>query len=274
MRALAAGAILTLATAIAAASPRAELARAFVDYLHAQSMKVSVVHETDDTIELAIGASKTTVKIALENIERYVGNAVAAGASPADARRQVFAKYGDSMRAMGEPKLTLAADGARLMPRIVPRGYLKNFAVRGGPLGNTGLETAFVVDSPNSVRYVVERDLKDLGIGVDALRALALKNLGRSWPADEIRKALVGPSVMHKGDTYDAARLLLVQAALRPREAVAAIISDRDILLLSPVPRDGDWSKLREIAGEGSPDAPLPLVSRPLLVTHTTVELK
>lgn len=76
------------------------------------------------------------------------------------------------------------------------------------------------------------------------------------------------PQVVRTLDTYDAARLLLVQDHLMPGESVAAIIPDRDTLVLVPLPRDDDWGPLRVLAGRPVRE---PLYDRPLRVTFEGV---
>ena len=89
--------------------------------------------------------------------------------------------------------------------------------------------------------------------------------------------ALKDVVAVHTGDSFDAARLLLVPEALKPGEAVQAAVPDRDLLILSPVPADGDWTRSRAAAkaayGDSAPGVP-DLLDRPILVTRGGFELK
>ncbi len=278
MRAAAAALVLAVVTS-AWATPRSDLAREFVAYLKANGLSVTVTKQTEDDLELSIALDGHDAKpaIALENIERYVSEAVAGGASPAEAKQQLFAKYLTTIRGFNHPKLTLAHDGARVMPRLIPVGYVPAAQVaRAGKLGDTGLEIAYVLDAEGSVRYLSPADVRDLGLAPDALRALAMQNLGRTMPLAEVRKliATAGVNLVKKLDSFDAARLLLVQAALKPGESVAAVVPDRDTLVVVPAPPDGDWTKLRAMAKIPPADAAHPLLTRPLLVTRDKIELR
>src|SRR5262249_5007414 len=119
-------------------------------------------------------------------------------------------------------------------------------------------------------------DAKSLGVEGAALRALAMKNLGRSLSVENIRKMIAGGqlNMVKKLDSFDAARLLLVQAALKPGESVAALVPDRDTLVVMPVPPDGNWSKLRELAKIPPGDPTHALLARPLLVTPEKIEAR
>ncbi len=105
------------------------------------------------------------------------------------------------------------------------------------------------------------------------LHALALENLRKNFPAEAVRKVVEQGegTALKLGDSYDAARLLLVPEHLRDGEEVAALIPDQDSLVLAPVPGDGDWGRLREgeqmVLGHGHR-----LLDRPLRVSRTSIE--
>lgn len=278
MRAAAAAAAALLASVVASATPRSDLARELVAYLKANGLSVTVTKQTDQDLELSIAIDGHDAKpaIALENLESYIADAVAGGASPAEAKKQLFAKYLTTIRGFNHPKLTLAHDGARVMPRLIPVGYVPVGAVaRAGRLDDTGLEIAFVLDAEGSVRYLAPEDVKNLGLDTAALRGLAMKNLSRTWPVDTIRKLVTSGAmnVVKTMDSFDATRLLLLQAALKKGESIAALVPDRDTLVVLPVPANGDWAKLRE-AARIPPGSDHPLLARPLLVTHDKIELR
>ncbi|HXU70411.1 MAG TPA: hypothetical protein VN947_13835 [Polyangia bacterium] len=274
MRAALAGALL-LAGTIAMASPRSDLARDFVAYLSAHGLEVTIARQTEDEVVLAIRKEKE--RIALENLEGYIADAVSNGASTAEARNQVFGQYLGMLKQIGHPPLTLAHDGARIMPRLVRVGSLPaDKMLHAGNLGETGLEVTYVVDSETSVRYLNAADKKNLGLDDAGLRALALKNLERTMDRGAIRKLISGSGmrVVKMLDSYDAARLLLVQAALRKGESVAAVVTDRDTLVVLPAPANGDWSTIRTVAKIPPGDPAHPLLDRPLLVTPDKIEAK
>jgi hypothetical protein len=75
-------------------------------------------------------------------------------------------------------------------------------------------------------------------------------------------------NVIKSMDSYDAARLLLVPDYLNPGEELAAMIPDRDTLVLIKVPQNGDWSPLVKLAKVAAGD---PLYRRPLRVTSAGI---
>ena len=116
------------------------------------------------------------------------------------------------------------------------------------------------VDGEGSVRFLVDGDLKALGLSQAELSAQAKKNLARTTSVEMLRGGLTALLAVNTGDSFDAARLLLVPDALRPGEAVAASVPDRDLLILSPVPPGDVWASLgraarstRKASSQGTP---------------------
>lgn len=266
-----------LVASMAWAGKRDVLVKEFLAYLAAQNLPHEVVEQTDDTLVLAVGGAKTT--IAVDNLEKHIAAEVADGASEAEVRSAIFQKYAATLREMAKPRrLSLKADGAYLLPRLVSADYLANLkVVLHQPLGTTGLQVTWVRDGEGSVRYLTPSDLNALGLTRLALDAMAKKNLARTTSVEMLRGGLTSLVAVRRGDSFDAARLLLVPDALKPGEAVQAAVPDRDLLILAPVPRDGDWAPSRSAARaarEGSlPDVP-GLLDRPLRVTREGFELK
>lgn len=188
--------------------------------------------------------------------------------------RELFGRFA-GMILEGQDALSVDAerDRDRVFPRIVRREWALEAAKQVGsdplpslPLGPEGLDVVFVLDNENSVAYLQTEQLTDLGISPEEALDLAIENLGKSFKAEAIRPILEegAMSVVKSEDTYDAARLLLIPGALREGESIAALIPDRDTLVLTPVPAEGDWASLANLAK--SPDGD-PLWTEPLLVT-------
>ncbi len=127
-----------------------------------------------------------------------------------------------------------------------------------------------MLDSEQSVAYLQSEQLADLGISPQEALDLAMENLGQTFKPEPVRAVLDdnSMSVVKSMDTYDAARLLLIPSTLQDGESVAALIPDRDTLVLAPVPADGDWTSLRKLARNADGD---PLWTEPLLVTSAGV---
>jgi uncharacterized protein YtpQ (UPF0354 family) len=173
--------------------------------------------------------------------------------------------------------ISLATHGDRVLPRISPArtfaGVAADLQPVSRPLPGTPLRVEYVIDNPHTIRYIDERTRADLGLDMDALHELALSNLRGKFSAQPVRLAVDDRTVARIAtqDTYAAARLLLVPEHLKAGEAVVALIPDRDVLDIAPVPEDRDWSKLEALASVRG--APNPLLGRPLRVTRDGFEI-
>ena len=192
--------------------------------------------------------------------------------------RELFAQFADTITE-GQQALSVDAerDRGRIYPRIVRSDWAVEAARQVGsdplpcvPLGPEGLDVVFVLDNEHSVAYLQREQLADLGMSPEEVFDLAVANLGRSFQPDAVRPIVEegSMSVVKSEDTYDAARLLLIPDSLRDGEAVAALIPDRDTLVLVPVPDNGDWRSLTKLARSANGD---PLWLEPLLVTRQGV---
>lgn len=176
-----------------------------------------------------------------------------------------------------ETAISLDTHGERVLPRISPPRSFGNVPADQQPvsraLPGTPLRVEYVIDNPNSVRYIDEETRRDLGLDMDALHALALSNLRKRFSERAVRIPLDERTVarIETRDTFAAARLLLVPEHLAEGEAVVALIPDRDVLDIAPVPEDGDWSMLEALASPRG--APAPLFNRPVRVTPAGFEV-
>jgi len=140
--------------------------------------------------------------------------------------------------------------GDKLLPRLVQSSFLAAIPqlVRRG-LQGTPLHVAYVFNGQHGVSYLTQDHLKDLGLTAEEVDARALQNLRALVAEDMVRGALKGNlNVVKTGDTFDAARLLVIPSLLKDGEEVAAAVSDRDTLAVAPVPADGNWSALHQLA--------------------------
>jgi hypothetical protein len=191
------------------------------------------------------------------------------------ARLAVFATTAQALReAMSGAALDPARDRDKLRPRLVPDAALASMRREPGaaslpawPSGVAGLSAVLVLDRQASVLYVTGDHLQALGLEADEAFAVAKANLAATFDRDAVRKAIRDRqtiSVVKCADTYDAARLLLVPEHLEAGESIAALIPDRDTLVLIAPPEDGDWGPHRRLARNAAGD---PLWSEPLIVT-------
>ena len=191
-----------------------------------------------------------------------------------DAYRELFSRFAGTILE-GQEALSVdrERDRDRVFPRIVHGDWPEEAAKQVGsdpipslPLGPAGLAVVFVLDNEHSVAYLQSEQLADLGVSPEEALDLAVGNLGQTFQPAAIRPVLdeSAMSVVKSEDTYDAARLLLIPGALQDGESIAALIPDRDTLVLVPVPDDGDWASLAKLAKSADGE---PLWTEPLLVT-------
>lgn len=251
---------------------RREARRALVTYLREASPGLEVVEEHEDRLVVRMPDSASGPIF----LERFYTDM--SGATAPEARRVVLERWAAVVEEGRElvGTLSLAEHGPRVLPRLVPLGFFDPPMDAPMPrrrLGDTGLWIVYVLDSPQSVAYLTDEHARDLGLTPEALHALALENLCKRTPPDVLASALTGAAVVRfaAGDSYDAARVLLLPGRLGEDGALAAAIPDRDTLVVTPVPADGDWSTLRKLTR--APGGDRLLLDRPLLVTSEGFEL-
>lgn len=142
------------------------------------------------------------------------------------------------------------------------------------PLPELGLDEVFVLHLPVGNRYLTAVDLGDLRLDVEGVHALALENLRKDFPGDMVATARTSESgsAVQFGDSFDAARLLLIPEHLEPGEAVVALVPHRDLLVLLPAAILEDRANfdqgLAELACEDHP----PLLRQGVRVTREGFE--
>jgi hypothetical protein len=253
---------------------RTNIRNQFLAYLAAEHPELKIGEVTSDSVVITTeeGGEGTLF------LDRLYSESHSIEVDDEDAHRELFARFaGTIIEGQGALSVDADRDRDRVFPRIVRSDWAEEAAKQVGsdplpslPLGPEGLDVVFVLDNENSVAYLQSEQLTDLGISPEDALDLAKENLGRSFRPEAIRPVLdeSAMSVVKSEDTYDAARLLLIPGALRDGESIAALIPDRDTLVLTPVPEDGDWASLAKLAK--SPDGD-PLWTEPLVVTSTGV---
>ena len=169
-----------------------------------------------------------------------------------------------------------------LFPRVVAPDFLQRFPANAGlivqALGNTGLLIVLVLDRDDAMAFLTEELLNQLEMTSDEAFTVALENLSNKKPDDVVRGVLENNQLMSvkMQDGFDAARILTIPRLLRDDESVAAIIPDRDTLVLLAVSADKDapefWESLVDFPC-ASNDSP-PITNRPLKVTRHGIELR
>jgi hypothetical protein len=198
-------------------------------------------------------------------------------ASATAARNAIFDVVVRSIResVKGLDELDAEAERANVLPRLLDAAALASMAgqiaARGEslpsvPSGVDGLSVVFVLDRPTTVAYLTEDLLAQLQLTPAQALDVARTNLARTFARDVVREAVTSKNlnVIKSCDTFDAARLLLVPGYLEPGESLVALVPDRDTLVLTGPPADGDWTGLRKLARANAGD---PLCTEPLVVT-------
>lgn len=254
-------------------SYRASVRRELIKFLAEEYPDLEITRVRGKALEVRVG--EVTGVWYLRNVFVAIANVK----DTPDAQREIFREFADDfvegMREVAEPT-NMKRVGKRILVRLVPRDWPDNLPadhkVPTRPVKGLDLRTVYVIDSPNSVRYVTDDDLNDLGLDVKGVHKLALDNLRKRFAAEPVREAVRGALVTIKEmDSFDAARLLLVPEYLKEGEELAALIPDRDTLTLVPIPSDGDWKELRKLARVPASDHLL--IDRPVKVSRVGFEV-
>jgi len=253
---------------------RAGVRRRFIAFLQRSYPDIRVT-ETGASYFLFESPTLGNGRCNLDNLFNLVSQSKAASPQEEAVFDKFLSGLVESVRNANR-KMTLAEDGEHLLPRLVNAAHLAELQEQGPvpsiPLDETKLSVVFVRDAKDAVSYLSEAHIVELGIDLTALRQRAIENLRKKTPDNFVRATIEKGSLqMFKfGDTFDAARLLLVPDQLREGEMMAAIIPDRDTLALLPMPEgtalDGLHKLARAVAGP-------PLCHQPLRVTSKGFEL-
>lgn len=248
--------------------------RELLEYLHTHhpELEAQATAPHQITVKTAAGEEGTLF------LDRMYGEVAGIEMDDLEGKREIFARWA-SVVSEGQAALEIGAqDGKRVFPRIVRSEFPDQAAAEVGsdplpsqPLGPEGLVVVFVLDSEHSVAYLSQDQLQQLDLVPAEAMELAKRNLAGTFTRDVIRAVLDDGSisVVKSEDTYDAARLLLVSESLEPGESVAALIPDRDTLVLAPTPNDGDWTALDRLARNAAGE---PLWRQPLMVTPQGIQ--
>lgn len=260
--AIALGVLLALARRAWRASVRQEL----LELLRAELPQVQLLGEAPGHLDLGLpGGARGRAELG----SLYWKLSQLPASAPPEARRELYLQFLGGLRdllAARHEQLTLEEDGPRVLPRLVSSRFLDDLPPEAGlphtPLGETGLQVAYVLDQEHSVVYLTRAHLDELGLDRAGAHALALRNLAARTPPELLERALQGDdvAVIKTGDSYDAARLLLVPARLGPERSVLAAIPDRDTLVLMPA----GFTGAREVARAAGER---PLLDRPIRVS-------
>lgn len=255
---------------VAAREWRRTIRLEFTEFLRREAPEVEVATEREYelTVKVPQGVDGTL------RLDRLYREGSQLKANDVGGRRDLFDRLLAVIReGPGIARVESAEDRRRVLPRLVNDSFLKQLRAEvteevlpALPLGVPGLSVVLVLDGKTAVAYLTQEQLAAMQLTPLEALELARQNLARSFEPGIVRRAVTGGSLnmVKAGDSFDAARLLLVPSALEPGERVAALVPDRDTLVITSVPNDGNWAPLRKLARSAATE---PLWAEPLLVT-------
>jgi hypothetical protein len=255
---------------LAARSWRRTIRLEFMEFLRQEAPEVEILTELEHELAVMVrGGGDGTLRL-----DRLYREGSRLKPEDTAGRKDLFNRLLAVLRESPDiGRLESEEDRRRILPRLVTDSFLRQIrAEMSGevlpalPLGVPGLSVVLVLDGETAVAYLSEGQLSAIGLTPEEGLELARQNLARSFESAIVRRALTDGSlnVVKAGDSFDAARLLLVPGALAPGEQVVALIPDRDTLVVTSVPKDGNWSGLRKLARAAAGE---PLWTEPLVVT-------
>ena len=195
-----------------------------------------------------------------------------------EARREVFHKFTAVLSQMDDlDSISIETHGDRVLPRIVGPSFLAQAEGESKmphrPIGFTGLYTAYVFDSEHHVAYISRDHAEELGLNDIQLHELALANLRKLFKVEEIEPARGengSMTLLQNPDGHDSARLLLLPELLKEDEVLAAILPDKNTVILAPAPEDNNWMTLHALTAAGGDE---PFFDHALKITHHGIEM-
>lgn len=244
----------------------AEFAQEFAKHL-ATSMpanKVEIVSDREVRITRPAGKTATA----------FLDNAYTVYSRRPDALPSLLANFGAGLKEFGAAEV--AIDRSRIVPIVKDRRWLvevrQSVKARGKdepPQNvyddlNEELVVIYAEDSPKSIRYLIEKNLADLGIRREELRGLAVDNLKRLLPQIRVEPNPLFSAVKLDGN-YEASVLLYEEIWTQPRvkvdgEIVVAVPA-RDVLLVTGSRNMAGIAKVRELAAQIARESPYRLTS-------------
>lgn len=251
---------------------REMIRREMLDYFAEHDPETKVIELGDN--ELRAGPKNEWPNWGKDQFTIYLDNTfdILSRLDPSDVegRKEYYAKF-VAMLAESRHVTTLHPDRDRpnILPRIMREEHVASYnatvTMPSRPFGLEGLSIAYVINQPSSVAYVGHKSLAELELTEDELFNAALSNLRKTWNLEGIRQTIEqrGIGLIKSGDTFDAARLLLVPECLHEGESIHALIPDLHTLVLLPVIDGHTWPAEMREPGEGDQ----PLCDRVIVVT-------
>lgn len=181
----------------------------------------------------------------------------AAGSEPRVRRYTIECWLFDLRKALKDPPPQPEAADTKVLARVVNAAMLARMSAPTGvsvparALGSTGLFAVLVQDVGESVRYLNSQAIGETRLSFDDLMNRALHGLQQAPNVlSAVRDAIAADSVttLKTGDSYDAARLLLLPKLLADGQRIVTLVPDPHTLLISPMPGPEGWERLHALA--------------------------
>lgn len=219
------------------------LRRELVDFLSEIFPQFEVTEQRDDSL-VAIGPEGGEHQLFFGNIHSAVNSLVD---NTLGNRREIYDSF---TRAMTSTESLIDSTAERLakqlMPRIIHADHLRSMLsqvevpIPHRTLGAMPLVVVYVIDLPESVAFVNADTAEKLEMQEPEMYQRSLRNLDPegvfSKNVREFRSGHI--AVVKTGDSFDAARLLLVPPAMSDNTTICAAIPDRDTLVLAVLEDD------------------------------------
>ena len=247
--------LLLAAPQAAAQVSEGKFTQIYIDALRAQAPDLEV--RLTGPMELEIGPDG-------EEITAYLGNAYARYLTDPDALQLVIDGYVSATLEQLESDFA-DIDVTRIVPVVKDAGYLAELLqTRGDRIEvaheryNEHLTILCAEDSPQSIRYLSDEDLEELGVDRAALRGQAIANLDRLLPELEAQGA-DGTYMLIADGNYEASLVLFddiwqgdiwTSGSLPVEGEVVIAVPARDMLLVTGSRDAGGLAILRDIAAD------------------------
>jgi len=188
--------------------------------------------------------------------------------APKDPER-IFRKYFVALISPQDEIMRL--DASRIVPVVKKRAWLEELRAsakaKGSPTEpevvydvlNDELIVAYAEDTPNTLRYVVPAQLKEIRLKAEDLRALAATNLQNILPKIDLRPSPLVWTVK-AGGNYEACLLAVpdfwTKGQFNVDGEIVVAIPARDYLLITGSKNAAGLAKLREVAARVAQESP------------------
>lgn len=229
------------------------LRRELVDFIAETFPQFEVTEQRDDSL-VAIGPEGGAHQLFFANIYSAVNSLTE---NTGENRREIYDSF---TRAMNSTESLIDSTAERLakqlMPRIIHTDHLRGMLsqvevpIPHRTLGAMPLVVVYVIDLPESVAFVNAETAEKLEMKEAEMYDRSLRNLDPEGVfSQNVREFKSGHiAVVKTGDSFDAARLLLVPAAMPEDLTICAAIPDRDTLVLAVMEDESVFEAVDQMA--------------------------